>query len=333
MTLDQFRLFLAVAVPCLIAAGVGYVLQHKGFPPVRWLSALISLWITLFLFMAMGLRGVPLLIRRWVREKPGVLLLLPLPLFLAWLVYHLGTMTGSYWWTAAVALYLWLPLIVVRLFPGREDVPGWQDVCIVLALWMPVEWRLLHGAWYWPEGQGVAAFLVPTACIIMVLALETGRGLKDTGFRFLVRREDWRPMVNNLNLATLVVVPGGLLTGFLQWNPTGDALQVMGTFVGILLLVALPEELLFRGIMQNLLQKALGRPWPALLLTSVIFGLSHFNNAAFPGGPVPDWRFMVFATFSGIFYGRVYRQTGGIFPGALIHTVMNTTWFHLLRGG
>ena len=61
--------------------------------------------------------------------------------------------------------------------------------------------------------------------------------------------------------------------------------------LGIFIFIGIPEELLFRGIIQNLLEKAIGRPALALGVASLIFGAAHLNN-----GPSPDWRYFLLAT-------------------------------------
>lgn len=53
--------------------------------------------------------------------------------------------------------------------------------------------------------------------------------------------------------------------------------------------VALLEEFLFRGVLLGLCLRALG-PWPAAVVSSVIFGLVHFLRVAKPAAKVPvDW--------------------------------------------
>ena len=67
----------------------------------------------------------------------------------------------------------------------------------------------------------------------------------------------------------------------------------------ISLLAGLGEELLFRGLIQDGLVGWLG-PWPALVLTSVLFGLMHPIT---PG-------YAVLATLAGAYLGWVYLATG-----------------------
>ena len=74
------------------------------------------------------------------------------------------------------------------------------------------------------------------------------------------------------------------------------------TALAICFFTAVPEELLFRGVLQNLLEKR----WPAarfarvgsLPVAAVVFGAAHLINA-----PASNWRYMLLATLAGIAYG------------------------------
>src|SRR5205823_14934033 len=86
------------------------------------------------------------------------------------------------------------------------------------------------------------------------------------------------------------------------------------------LMVALPEELFFRAIVQNLLETRLGRSG-GLMLAAVFFGLSHFNH-----GATFNWRYVLLATVAGIFYGRAWRAERRIFASVLTHTLVDVVW-------
>ena len=89
--------------------------------------------------------------------------------------------------------------------------------------------------------------------------------------------------------------------------------------------------MLFRGIIQNLLEKEIGRPGLALGVAAVIFGAAHLNN-----GPHPDWRYFLLATLAGVVYGRAYARTRNLMAPALVHTLVDVAWrgfFPLMRGG
>jgi membrane protease YdiL (CAAX protease family) len=97
--------------------------------------------------------------------------------------------------------------------------------------------------------------------------------------------------------------------------------------IGIFLLTAWPEELLFRGLLQNSLTRTLSSESGGWILASIIFGLAHITNS----GVFPNWRYALLATIAGIFYGRTWRKTASIFPAAIVHALVDTTWHLLFR--
>ncbi|HKO18527.1 MAG TPA: CPBP family intramembrane glutamic endopeptidase, partial [Acidobacteriaceae bacterium] len=101
---------------------------------------------------------------------------------------------------------------------------------------------------------------------------------------------------------------------------------VLFAYVFTFVFIAIPEELFFRGWLQNLLERRLGR-WQSLLMTSVLFGLSHFNKRAVHF----NWRYVVLATIAGIFYGRAWRAERRVGASAITHTCVDVVWSQWLR--
>jgi uncharacterized protein len=92
-----------------------------------------------------------------------------------------------------------------------------------------------------------------------------------------------------------------------------------------------PEELYFRAWVQNLLERRVGRR-AALVIASVLFGLSHFNkrSAHF------NWRYVLLATLAGIFYGRAWRENRRVPASTITHASVDWLWgcgFRGIRGG
>ena len=81
----------------------------------------------------------------------------------------------------------------------------------------------------------------------------------------------------------------------------------------------LPEEVLFRGLIFNILQRTIRGhgPWPALVISSVIFGLAHLNN------PPGDWRYVLLATMAGMTYGWAYLRTGSLLAPSYAHALVD----------
>jgi hypothetical protein len=78
--------------------------------------------------------------------------------------------------------------------------------------------------------------------------------------------------------------------------------------------------------MQNLLERRLGRT-ASLLITAVVFGLSHFNKRA----AFFNWRYVLLAAIAGIFYGRAWRARHRVGASAITHATVDTLWGALLR--
>ena len=86
------------------------------------------------------------------------------------------------------------------------------------------------------------------------------------------------------------------------------------------LFVAVPEELFFRGILQNLLQTRMTKV-RALATASFLFGLSHF-----PKGAVFNWRYVILASIAGVFYGRAWRDQRKVMTASVTHTAVDVVW-------
>ena len=73
------------------------------------------------------------------------------------------------------------------------------------------------------------------------------------------------------------------------------------------------EEIGFRGLVLDGLLKTRCRPWVAILISAVAFGLLH-----------GFWANFVTATLFGILAGWLYWRTGSIIPGIIIHITNNS---------
>jgi membrane protease YdiL (CAAX protease family) len=91
--------------------------------------------------------------------------------------------------------------------------------------------------------------------------------------------------------------------------------------LGLYLAVALPEEMFFRGILQNLLRESLRQPWLARIAAAAVFGCSHLGNRGFP-----NWRYTLVAGVAGWFYGRAYDQERSVVAAAVVHALVILTW-------
>jgi len=148
------------------------------------------------------------------------------------------------------------------------------------------------------------------------------RQLTDVGFHFVPRLSDVTIGVRELAFYAPIAVPLGLWLGFLHWHAMLPSFVSFAlSWLAIFAVIAVLEETYFRGLLQNLLERRIGPRW-ALLLTAPIFGLSHFNK----GATHFNWRYVLLATFAGIFYGRAWRAEHRLMASAITHASVDTTW-------
>ncbi len=82
------------------------------------------------------------------------------------------------------------------------------------------------------------------------------------------------------------------------------------------------EELLYRGFLQHVLTGVLG-VWPALVLTSLIFGLGHVYQGA--GGILKTGGV-------GLVFGLLALFSGSLYTGMILHAAVDLTSGRMLQG-
>jgi membrane protease YdiL (CAAX protease family) len=226
------------------------------------------------------------------------------------------------------ALYLLLPVAISWLLyrasvadPAQRG--DWRDCVILAVLGLAVDLRWFEPAWP-PHLAVFNKMLLVDAGIYGFLAI---RRLEGVGFDLRLRLADLRIGGRELAFYAPLAIALGLLLGFLHvhaYIPTVSHVVLGWLFT--FFFIAVPEELFFRGWMQNLLERRLGQRW-ALLTTAVLFGLSHFNKRAVHF----NWRYVVLAMLAGIFYGRAWRQERRVGASAITHASVDTLWSLWLR--
>jgi membrane protease YdiL (CAAX protease family) len=244
-------------------------------------------------------------------------------LVVPYLVY--ASPRGEFRWTYFFA-FLAVPMGISALFAFRPPARtgpagprlGWQDMAALAAVGLPVEFNWLRGAFPHDGLSALPKLLLVDAGLYAFLVV---RELEGVGYDFRPRMRDvltglrelvfFAPIVIVLGMALRFIRPHGGLPG------AATALQdLLVTFF----FVAVPEELFFRGWLQNLLEGRLGRQ-RALGIAAAIFGLSHFNK------PLPfNWRYVLIATFAGVFYGRAWRERRRLLASASTHTLVDVLW-------
>jgi CAAX protease family protein len=226
------------------------------------------------------------------------------------------------------ALYALLPVAVATLLwdAGLADAAqrgNWRDFLILLALGLAVDLRWLEPAW--PAHLAIFSKILLFDAGIYGFVLI--RNLEGTGFDLRLRLRDAGVGLREAAFYTPIALAVGLSLGFLDFHPGWPALwRIAAAWIFTFFFIAVPEELFFRGWLQNLLEKRVGR-YSALVLTACIFGLAHFNKRAAGF----NWRYVLLAALAGIFYGRAWRQERRVGASSVTHATVDAVWSLWLR--
>lgn len=237
---------------------------------------------------------------------------------------------GMFRW-AWFALYLLLPVAIAallmqaaRIDPPRPDSAqpfergNWRDFAILIVLGLAVDLRWFERAW--PAHMPV---------FNKVLLLDAGiygfvliRQLQGTGFDLRLRLRDIAIGLREFVFYTPIALALGLSLGFLHahaiWPRPG---AIAAAWLFTFFFIAVPEELFFRGWVQNLLERRIGRS-PALFATAVLFGLAHFNKRTTSF----NWQYVLLAALAGVFYGRAWRRDRRVGASAVTHATVDSVW-------
>jgi membrane protease YdiL (CAAX protease family) len=236
-------------------------------------------------------------------------------------------MVGAASWPLALAVlaYTAAPTACAAwLGPAAGARPEVLDYTAILLLWLPLELNVakplvpaaargfLHSAAY-----GVAILLGLTVFLLF-------RGF--SGMKYNLPRRPWDVWLALIGFTAIapVLAATGIAIGFMPFPhlPVATAGKMAAAAGLIFAGTALPEEILFRALIQNLILQRWGETNAGLVAASVIFGCAHLNN-----GPqaLPNWRYAILATIAGFSYGKVFEKSSSITSSALFHMMVDWT--------
>ncbi|HEX6504850.1 MAG TPA: CPBP family intramembrane glutamic endopeptidase [Terriglobales bacterium] len=244
-------------------------------------------------------------------------------LVLPYILYSLPQ--GEFHWKFLIA-FLAIPVGISALFEflppaGAPDAAAkicWQDVVALAACGIPVEFHWIEGSFPHSGLTSLSKLLLVDSALYAFLVV---RRLDHVGYDFVLRARDLIVGIRELLFFAPIVLSLGLALHFITpHRGLPSAATVISSLLITFFFVAVPEELFFRGLLQNLLEPRVGRVG-ALCASSVIFGLSHFNN------PLPfNWRYVLLATIAGFFYGRAWCDRRRLLASATTHTLVDVLW-------
>jgi CAAX protease family protein len=241
---------------------------------------------------------------------------------------------GTFHWHLAAVL-LAIPVLVTGILQAFPKPANWADLAALAALGVVIDLGLLshgrvfglHDALLWPAGLGgFPKMMMANIALYGYLVIKPVDGV---GYDLVPQLEDVKTGVREFLFYAPIVLTLGFLLNFIHWQGLMTHLQEFpAAWIFTFIFVALPEELFFRGLVQNLLERHIGRT-RALLLASVVFGFSHFNKAAgfshlFESAV--NWEYVLLATIAGVFYGRAWRARRRLFASSFTHATVDTVW-------
>ena len=279
--------------------------------------------LTLFALLAGGYLalGVPNVAQRLTEAFPRTSVRLvagPAVLWIACALYAAaaGLSVGDR--ALAFAVYLAIPSLILATGEAKPGELPWRELAAAASLGFGIKYHLLPTLPVPTPGGYDASRLVGLVAGLYFFLV--ARPLEGVGYRWALSRRDAVTAVLVFAGYAAIALPIGFATHFLAWNPRAAAPGLLLQPIIIYLVTAVPEEFLFRGLIQNLLSRWLGIPL-GLAIGSVIFGLSH----------LPDPRYAVLATIAGAAYGWVYLRTGKVTASAITHALVDAVWVILLH--
>jgi uncharacterized protein len=139
------------------------------------------------------------------------------------------------------------------------------------------------------------------------------------------------PVAGSLRLLWL---PALYIAGFLALGarlglppPAILAFVLINTFF-----VGLSEELMFRGVLLQAFRHRMAI-WPAILITSLLFGAIHSLNVFTTGHLLPALMQSSAALLSGLLFIAIRLRTGSLWPAVITHGLWDFATFTLIAAG
>jgi uncharacterized protein len=247
----------------------------------------------------------------WLRISLPALLGIPYLMF--------AIPTGDFLWSLAALMFV-LPVVLAALLEFSALPPKfvWQDAVVLGILAAIHMLRLLSGGWPYAGLTALPKLFVADLALYLYVVV---RKLEGIGYSFTPTRDALLIGLRECAYFLPFGIGLGAALNFTHFHPRLPSAMSVGT--GLLvtfLLVAIPEEMFFRGILQNLLETRFGRRI-SLVATAILFGLAHFNKGASFNG-----RYVLLAAIAGVFYGRAWRARRQLMASVITHTAVDVVW-------
>lgn len=261
--------------------------------------------------------------RSGLQSRPALLFAAPASLTLLFSALAAAADAFSIPLALLVLVYTLAPA-AAAYFQGPAGPPTWLDLLTILMLWLPLEFSA--GQYLIPKpAQGFLHSVAYGIAILLGLIIFLGfRAMPGLKFNLPSARDLAYGVVAFLASAPILIAAGRLL-GFIPpfHAPAHPSAGAIGRTFGLIFAgTALPEEILFRSLIQNWLMQYYGFTSRMLLVSAFIFGCAHLDNGP---QPLPNWRYMILATIAGLAYGKAFQKSCSVFSSVTCHALVDAT--------
>jgi len=334
---------LLTALACAVLLIAAFVLETLGtpMPPRERWAALTTFGL---LALAYTVQGSPELydalgrtVRRDIRTLVPLLLLLPV----LYVSYSLAVATFSFGGLLIAMAFVTLPTLAFAQSHGQRT-PTFLDLIGVLYLLLSLVLGLVP-ALPLPQQGGLVGFFWLSAIPLLLLLL-AARSWSGLGFTWFLTAADLRRAVFGGTALLLLLAALALALGVAQPATRAPGLiEMLVRAVLLYFLVALPHEIVLRGMLQNGIARAVeaatwrgpGAGPPTLLrpanialaltalLAAGIAAVLPFISTVYPLAP-PTAPLLV--GLGALGYGWIYQQTGKVTASAVAHMLVIWCW-------
>jgi len=308
---------------------VGMVGENGGLPP-GWVALILGLAPLMAAQLTLGAPKAAAQVQAWLNSVHWPLLYTAGGISGCFLLP--GLMIGRFdpYAAAIVGCGAFAALGTLRQIGKGNPGLTWADAAVWLLIWIPFDLRWNYDLWFGPPGFVYGSWSIAIT-VLAVVGWYGFRELPDFGYRLIPNGRDLGVGLLATAMLAAVVVPIGLAIDFITFPPTSpfEPLAVLIHFVRLFVTVAIPEELFFRGILLHGLDQMFKRKWIGLVLSSLAFGLMHWNNADELSEKIA---YCSLAAVAGAFYGWAYRRSGNnILAPVITHTMTDLIWRFVFR--
>ena len=253
----------------------------------------------------------------------------------------------EFWPLVKFAVWIFAPAMLLWPAQYAGNKPTWWDALAILALWLPFDLHWVTRRQYAIKDALDWPIMALSAVILGIVFWVCQRRLEGTKMQYAFRIRDLGLVVAGLTFLFAAIIPLGFFaTDFLKpakfwetetapsWSSIATHLFTKTFLIYVLKIfvtIGISEEFLFRGIIQNMLDRVMNK-WGSLILASLLFGCAHLNNGAkswYPGDW--NWTYAMFASIAGLAYGTVFRYSSSILYAILLHSLVDAIWHTFFR--